>query len=209
MTETAPARDLVILAADRSIEATVRGLLNRPESLGIRRVSHDTFVHPYRDPSCRKDSHGFLKPFVTLYNHALVIFDREGCGKESSSSDELEQEVAAHLAANGWNSRAAVIVLDPELEAWVWSDSPHVSDVIQWQGGRSSLNEWLISQGFLRRGETKPVSPKEAFESALRHTRTPRSSSLYHQLAGRVSFERCQDASFLRFRRLMLSWFAA
>jgi hypothetical protein len=45
-------KDLVCLAADRNIEAALRGLLERHPSLGIRPVSVDFHTHAGRDPGC-------------------------------------------------------------------------------------------------------------------------------------------------------------
>ena len=90
---------------------------------------------------------------------------------------------------------------------WVWSDSPHVSRVAGWQGGNRQLRCWLIDRGYLQTGEEKPTRPKEAFEAALYESRTPRSSSLYFELARTVSFERCSDKAFLEFKGILQEWF--
>ena len=100
-------------------------------------------------------------------------------------------------------------MLDPELEAWVWSNSPHVDDVAGWQNRRLPLRRWLISQGYLQEGATKPEQPKEALEAALRTVRKPRSASLYRQLAERVSLRRCNDPSFLELKTVLTAWFPA
>ena len=99
-------------------------------------------------------------------------------------------------------------MLDPELEAWVWSDSPHVDDVAGWKNRRPSLRRWLISQDYLQEGATKP-GPKEALEAALRTVRKPRSASLYRQLAEKVSLRRCNDPSFLELKTVLTAWFPA
>ena len=59
------------------------------------------------------------------------------------------------LAANGWNDRAKAIVVDPELESWVWADSRVVEDVLGWPGHAEDLRSWLCSNEFLRVGESK------------------------------------------------------
>jgi hypothetical protein len=33
-------------------------------------------------------------------------------------------------AANGWRDRSCVVVLDPELEAWIWDSSYQVDRII-------------------------------------------------------------------------------
>lgn len=209
MTMDLNAIDLVILTADRSIEAALRGILSRYKSLGIRPISYNIYSYPHRDPGCRTESHLFLQPFVNQYKHALVVFDREGCGRESIIAADIENDVKQRLSNNGWNNRADVIILDPELEIWVWSDSPHVSDALGWAGNVEGLQHWLISEGFSIKGRIKPNRPKEALHQILKLKGIPRSSSLFYQLAQKVGFERCQDPAFQKFKGLMRQWFPA
>ena len=110
---------------------------------------------------------------------------------------------------SGWTDNAAVIVIDPELENWVWVDSPHVDDVLGWRGRGPGLWEWLRQKGMLPPDAPKPVRPKEAVEEALRVARKPRSSSLYRNLAEHVTLETCTDPAFQKFRDTIVSWFSA
>jgi hypothetical protein len=136
-----------------------------------------------------------------------VIFDREGCGNERESREKLEVEVEDRLRQNGWNDRARAVVIDPELESWVWSDSPEVEAALGWRGRSPELRSWLIGSGFLHEGATKPERPKEAVEAALRVVRKPRSSAIYQELAGSVSLRRCSDAAFAKLRLTLQEWF--
>lgn len=207
MTEYSARKDIIILVADRNMEFSVRGILNRHQSLGIRPVTYDIRVHPGHDPACLRQSHSFLQAFTRRYAYALVIFDREGCGKEKLSRETLEKEVEKHLSENGWHGRSAAIVLNPELEIWIWSDSPHVSRILGWSKRTPDLRHWLIAQGFLKEGHIKPRHPKEAVESVLKIGNKARSSSLYFQIAQKVSFSRCEDPSFLKLRTTLKQWF--
>ena len=148
-----------------------------------------------------------LRAAANRYAHALVVFDREGCGHEALPREKVENMVEQKLSRTGWGDRASVIVLDPELEVWVWSDSPHVESILGWRDRSLGLLEWLFGQGFLRSGQAKPERPKEAMIEALRTVRKPRSSSLYQQLAQKVSLQRCIDPSFVKFKDTMRRWF--
>lgn len=132
MNSGANPKDLIALVADKSIECTLRGLLSRPEALRIRSILCDVFVHPERDPACLRKAAPFLRPYTEAYRHALVIFDRDGCGGGERLRVQLEAEVERLLAKAGWGDRAAAVVIDPELENWVWSDSPQVDRVLGW-----------------------------------------------------------------------------
>lgn len=201
-----PRKDLVVLVPDKNMEASLRGLLSRCAALGAREVTYDLFVHPERDPGCLLKSHQFLLSFTGQYDHALVLLDREGCGQAGRSRVELEAEVEACLAGSGWEGRAAAVVIDPELEVWIWSDSPHVGPGL---GLEEDSKNWLRDEGFLQEGQIKPSRPKEAVERALRSARRPRSSAIYLDLARRVSTSRCSDPAFLKLKSTLVSWFAS
>lgn len=192
-------KDLVILAADKDLEFALKGLLNRPEAIGIRAISTDIFVEPEHDPACALRGVEFLTHIETQYQNALLMFDHEGSGKEAIPREALQEELNAAFARTAWGERAKAIVLEPELEAWVWSDSPHVDNVAGWRDREPRLRDWMEDNGWLQPDAVKPDRPKEAFEAALREARRPRSASLYKRLADHVSFRRCADVSFSNF----------
>lgn len=201
--------DLVVLVADTSIKAVVQAILERPKALQIREISFEIYVHPDRDPGCRTNPHAVLtRPLSTTFRCALVVFDRQGSGGESSEVAALETHVTDQLARAGWNDRAAAVAIDPELEVWVWADSPHVADALGWTGRDPALRDWLAERGVWPRQDAKPPDPKRAVEMALHKVHKPRSSSRYHRLAAKVSLARCTDPSFGRFRSQLQTWFS-
>jgi hypothetical protein len=207
MTAAVPQQDLVILTADRSTEFAITGMLGRARSLGIRQITFRCFNHPEKDPGCCLAGHDFLRPFTNHFHHALVVFDREGCGQERRGREELGAEVGERLFRSGWGERAQAVVIDPELEMWVWSDSPQVDRVLGWHERQPNLRSWLVEQGFLDRPGMKPPRPKEAFQAALRHVRKPLSPALFSALAEKVSLDRCTDPSFLKLKEILQNWF--
>ena len=199
--------DVIILVADKNIEGCIGGLFQRlPIVLGIAPFSYDIFVHPYRDPGCRLDAVSFLRGFQNRYKYALVVFDKEGCGKESLSRLELEDVLEKQLSASGWHDRAKAIVIDPELENWVWVKSPRLAQIINWNN-INDLHEWLLEKGFSFNDKNKPSRPKEAFEMALRESKKHRSSSIYNDIASQVSFSECVDPSFNKLIDCIKLWF--
>jgi hypothetical protein len=209
MTPRPPPKDLIVLAADGQIEFAIKGLLTRGLSLQFREVTCDIYTHPAKDPGCFLRGHDFLRLFHRQYAHALVVFDREGCGRQALPRPALEADLEQRLAASGWRDRAAAVAIDPELEVWVWSDSPEVDAALGWTGRSPALAAWLLSEGYCTAAGTKPLSPKKALEHALRLAQKRRSSAIYRQLAERVSAHRCIDPAFLKLKTLMRTWFAA
>jgi hypothetical protein len=202
-------KDLILLVADKNMEASLRGLLSRSQSLRFRPVTFDLYVHIERDPGCLLRGHDFLRTFVGRHERALVILDHAGCGREAVERSALESEIEARLGDAGWGDRAAAIVISPELENWVWSDSPHIARALGWGGREVSLKDWLVEKGFLDAGAIKPARPKEAVELVLRTARKPRSSSIYFELAQSVSTDRCTDPAFLKLKSCLRGWFPA
>lgn len=202
-------RDLIVLAADKDAEMTLRGLFSRPPALGIRPLGVDYLVHPNHDPGCYCTAIDFIRQCLKTHAYALVVFDRHGCGADQLSREEIERRVEESLFENGWSERAAALALDPELEVWLWSDSPHVDAVLGWAGHKPSLRDWLRQTDLWPEGRQKPPDPKEALERSLRHVDRPRSAAVFQQIAKRVSLQRCTDAAFDKLRRRLRQWFPA
>ncbi len=149
-----------------------------------------------------------MQPLSGQYDHAIMIFDRVGCGQDNQSKDFLEKLVNDRLASVSWGSRATTIVIDPELEIWIWSDSPEVPRSVGWIGQELDLRTCLEKQGLWAGGRLKPEDPKRALEWVLRHLQKPRSSSLYEQIAKSVSLNRCVDPAFAQLKTILKNWFA-
>lgn len=207
------AKELVVLVADIDTENAVRGLLGRHATLRIRPLhkdkDFDIHRHVQRDAGCRRDAEKFLQSFSRSHRFALVIFDYHGCGEEHTrkSAEQIESEVQRRLSAAGWSGRCAVIVVEPELEAWIWSGSPHVANELGWQGRQTALRDWLEQNGFLAKDSAKPSDPKSAMKAAMRFVGKPLSPRVFSKLAERVSLSRCKDRAFLELRNTLRTWF--
>lgn len=198
-------RDLVVLVADKDMEHALKGILSQPGRVGMRPILRDILTHPEKDPGCLLRAHDFLRTFVNRYHHALVLFDFEGCGKENIDRQALEESLERRLAENGWEDRAAAIVIAPELEVWVWGESPKVREVLGWKD--ENLRGWLEQEGYTFSPLGKPDRPKEAMEAAIRQKRQPRSSAMFEKIASNVSLNKCVDPAFQRLCGLLREWF--
>lgn len=200
--------DLVVLVPGKDERETLDGLLSsRQQSLGIATIRYEILVHPRRDPGCLHEAPAVLQPFLHRAHRALVLFDHEGAGQEDRPAGEIADDLLNRLSAAGWEQRAGVVIIDPELEIWLWADSPRVEAELGWSGRDRPLRDWLQAEGWLATGRRKPERPKEALESVLREVRVPRSASIYGRLARRVGLRQCEDPSFHRFCDLLRSWF--
>ncbi len=204
-------RDLVVLTADRNAQSALCALLKRPhtfESCNFSVEVKDILRHARRDPGVLGEAADFLRSYSRSHRFALVCFDHEGCGKdESVAAEYLEAQVESDLQRNGWsNGRCAAVVFEPELERWLWNGSSALGQFLQLET-YSQLRRVLEQQGFVFDASGKPERPKEAFESALRVSRIPRSSSCYVHLAAKLSATRCQERGFLKLKATLQRWF--
>lgn len=203
--------DLVVLVADQDQEFAIRGLLAaRAADLRMRPVTTTTFRHPQRDPGCRKGATEFLRGFLRSSAHALVVFDHHGSGAHADAAAEVEAAVETTLSRNGWSERSACIVIEPELENWVWSDSPEVDRIVGWNADAlpgARLRDWLAARGHWTSGRAKPADPKAALRAALREVRRQPSASLFEDLAERVPLQGCSDRAFLKLCSTLRTWF--
>lgn len=199
--------DLKVVVADKDMQATFAGLLTRHQSLGIRPLLLDPqspLVHSGHDPGCWKGGPELLAIEHQHFRHGLLALDWEGCNSNRSADDTRRelQERLERLTTPGW---ASVIVLQPELESWVFAGSTEVDRALGWQPG--TLTPWLEQQGHLQPGQAKPARPKEAVEHAMVEKRQPRSSSVYRQLSQSVGFNRCTDQAFADLKTTLQQWF--
>ena len=140
------------------------------------------------------------------FKHALLVLDFEGCGTDLPNATALEAQLDGRLSTH-WKEAAKSIVIEPELDVWVWGADNAVEAVIEWPAGKS-VREWLRERGFTFEANEKPTRPKEALEAALRIPGLPRSSALYQAIAERISLRHCGDEGFIRLRNQLLGWFA-
>jgi hypothetical protein len=198
-------KDLFILVADKNAEYALKGALARPGALGIRPIEFEIRTHPGRDGGTRKTGPELLATQRRQYRHGLLIFDFEGSGTDLADAVALESQMNGRLG-NQWKNAAKAIVIEPELDVWMWGSDNAVEVSIEWPTG-TSVRAWLREQGFDFDANEKPSRPKEALEAALRVPALPRSSALYQHIASRISLLRCKDAAFIRLRNQLLSWF--
>lgn len=86
----------------------------------------DIIVDPGRDPGVFLRAHELLRLYEGEYAHAVVMLDAAWEG--SPGADAIREALTTRLKSR-WDS-FTVVVIDPELEAWIWQDSPHVAQTL-------------------------------------------------------------------------------
>jgi hypothetical protein len=140
------------------------------------------------------------------YQHALILLDWAWSGAPEDAAF-IQQELLRRLQQRGWPAgNAQVIVLEPELEVWIWASSPHVPRVLRtnWD----EIHALARARDYWPAGRVKPSQPKELLEAILAQQRRPRSAAIFQELARRVGLAQCQDQAFVLLRQTLQQWFA-
>lgn len=207
-------RDCLFLVADKNMEGMLKGFFSRDafhHAMGCGHFNFDcrqdlVVAHGQNDPGLYTRANEFLQPYASSHQHAVVIVDAEWDG--SPGEEVITQRLLEHLTHAGWaNDRGCAVVIAPELENWVWQDSPHVCAALNFDGQFSALRAELENQGFWRQNQSKPDRPKEAVEWVLRQSKIGRSSAIYQNLAMRVTARGCTDQAFHILQNALLRWF--
>lgn len=206
-------RDCIFLLADKNMEGAFQGFFTRDGfhlSMQIARFNFDPTKDIIvgagaNDPGVYKRAHQLLRLYIRAYLHAIIVLDSEWEG--SPGAVTIRDDIRENMVNNGWESdRFEVIVIEPELEAWILQDSPHVAQAFNFRE-HTSLRVWLQQEGLWNNQLTKCPEPKEAIQKIERVTGTPRSSAIYKRITNRVSIRYCVDASFQSLCDVLQRWF--
>jgi hypothetical protein len=198
-------KDLVFLVADKDMQFALNGGIKRHEALNIRQITFDFLPHPQHDPGVRTTGVSMLNLVKNKYSHALLILDFEGSGTDHSSATALEEELDHELSLN-WSNNAKAIVIDPELEVWMWG-SDNAMEVHIGRPDQSGIRPWLKTKGFQFNANEKPLRPKEALDLVLKNNHRPHSSAIFDLIASNISLQNCKEKSFLRLKKQLQTWF--
>lgn len=208
-------RDCVFLLADGTMEAMLQGFFNRSgchQSLETGVFNFDPredIVSGTNDPRTYTQAHELLRSYQHTHRYAVIILDNDWEG--SRGVETIRTDIRRNMRACGWDDdRFEVIVIDPELENWIWQESQHIVDAFAYEG-ELTIRQWLREQEppMWLDGEAKPARPKEAVEKVLEMTGVPRSAAIYRQITERVSVRRCVDPAFLLLCESLRRWFPA
>jgi hypothetical protein len=197
----------VFLLADKGMEQVITGFLGREyfhRSLGCARFSFnpssDLIVSPTKDSGMLKYASGLLRSYEKSHERPVVVVDADWTGTPGASviRERLEQSLSA-----GWK-QFAVIVIEPELEAWIMSDTPHLARIFRCP---DNCRQVLAGAGYWPDDAAKPPRPKEALEYLKRQHKSRGFKADFGKLAAAMSVRQCQDAAFLQLRDHLRAWF--
>jgi hypothetical protein len=204
-------RPVFFVVADKDMEQMFRGFLGRKNahlSLGCGEFdvgTSDLVAAPHHDPGLYTRASDYARPPRSSHRNLVIALDAEWEG--SPGARKIEQQIRASCVDVGWSpGNVCVVVLDPEIETWIWQDNQHVEQALAHRGP-PSLRQDLEASGDWPTGAAKPRRPKEVLEAVLRKNRIPRSSALYRRIAERVSIKHCVDPGLATLVEALRRWF--
>ena len=212
MSQVSDAMDLVVLVADKDLEEAMKSLLARAYDLNLGPFRFEVRRHPNRDGGCRTGAANFLRPFSNATNAVWCFSTATDVAADSRARRFRATSMLTFLKTVGRIARRA-IVIEPELEAWVWGDLAQLSRSLGWKGRVSDLRRRLDSLGLWEPPLAKPSDPKRAMRAAMesapsRHRRR-RSARIFGEIAELAAVDACRDPAFNELRNTLQTWFPA
>jgi len=206
-------RDCIFLLADLGMEAAFKGFFSRQNfhyALGTAQFRFDPKQdiicdRAGNDPGVYTRAHELLRPYQSSHQNAAIVLDNAWEG--SPGVDKIRSDISARMERVGWErNRFVVIVIDPELEAWMWQDNPHIAEAFGFEKS-PSLRKWLYKQGLWAINSPKPSDPKLAFEKTLKASKAKIPSVVFKKICSEVSLKYCVDDAFGLFKSTLQNWF--
>lgn len=206
-------RDCIFLLADKNMQAAFEGFLTRPgfyQSIRCGQFDFDPrqdvrVAAGDNDPGLFTRGHELLSPFQSSHHRAIVVLDAAWGG--SPGVNAIKERLSTRITSTGWQEGTfQVIVIDPELENWIWQKNNHVACGLGYANIEALMAEAVIQDAWPN-DATKPTQPKEALEAILQRKRIPRSSAIYKKITSQVSIRRCRDGAFQELLTALQTWF--
>ena len=235
-------KPLLLFVADSECAGTLRGFFERPKfhtSLGCGPIEvdgvvfnpeQDIRVHPGHDPGMWTDPHTVLQAEHKNFQHAFIILDAAWDGAPPAEQIVSDIEGLVQARASWERSRFEVILIQPELEAWIWQRNPHVAEAFEFTGCDAELWTFLASQALRLDKErkkhrfvpanplaqlppawptnqAKPENPKGLVEALAHLCQSGPTSGIFNEISSTISVRGCKDLAFLRLRDTLRRWF--
>jgi hypothetical protein len=158
------------------------------------------------DGGIHRRVHALLRTYLPSHQNAVVILDKNFGARLPAAV--VREEILNNLLHNGWSAECVeVVVIDPELEVWLWQrGNPHVVRAFKYNSA-VSLEEFLATEGFWPSVAGKPVKPKEAAGLLLRRYRAGPPIVVYPRIIENISVRGCQDPAFNLLASALRRWF--
>lgn len=159
-------KGLLVYTADADTQAVFHALLRRPNDLDIGPIAADVDRHFGRDAGMFATGPALCRHRKREYQYVLLVLDHHGSGREHNREPEtIRANMLQRLRDHSWAERSDVVVIKPELEAWLWRDANAIA--AHFGVETKVIMSWADRFGMpagLARGER----PKELLEFVVR-----------------------------------------
>ncbi|GHV74909.1 hypothetical protein AGMMS49940_22110 [Spirochaetia bacterium] len=206
-------RDCFFYLADKNMKFSFEGFLTRPDfykKLGCGPFAFDPqqdakVAAGDNDPGLCKRGHELLRLYQATHHHAVVVLDAQWDG--SPGKEKIAERLYDNIIRTGWPEGSfQVIVIDPELENWIWQQHDDIARNLQFANRYELMADPDLIAAWPT-GQDKPTFPKEIFEKLLRKKQIQRSSVLYKQITSQIPVRGCRDPAFLSLVETLQRWF--
>lgn len=211
-------RDVIFHLADQHMEAGFRAFFARENWHHVLHCSRfnldpDSERDIYRrggytDGGLWRHAHSNLAPFLGEYRHAVIVLDADF--EPHPGVETLREDITNNMRAAGWDEDSfCVVVIDKELEAWLWAPNLNVAQAFG-HDDFDKMRDALAAKNLWNAGAAKPNDLKAARNLASklggRKTGGPIFRSVFGSISSRAC-DRCQEAGFNTLRTALQTWF--
>lgn len=211
-------RDIIFHIADQHMEAGFRAFFARDNwhhVLGCSRFEidpeseRDIFRRGgYTDGGIWKHAHNNLMLFKEDYRHAVIVLDADF--EPHPGVEKLREDITNNMLGAGWAEGSfCVVVIDKELEAWLWAPNVNVAKAF----GHNDFDQMraaLAQKNLWDEGAPKPNDLKAARDLAARlggkRTGGPIFRGVFEGISKRAC-DLCQENGFITMRNALQTWF--
>ena len=148
-----------------------------------------------------------MRPFQKTHRHAVLMLDAQWDGSPGAAA--IRTDLSNRILVTGWPADAfKVIVIEPELEAWIWQRNQRLATALKFGSVAEMVKAVHDAKVDWPNGQAKPSRPKEALEAvATRKRKIGYSSALHRAITTTISLAGCRDNAFLELRQTLQRWF--
>ena len=211
-------RDVIFHLADKHMEVGLRGFFGRDDwhhAIGCERFlidpesQSDIYRVPgHTDGGVWKHAYENLQLFRDKYRHAVIVLDADF--DPYPGAIVLQDDISKGMIASGWDeNRFSVVVIRPELEAWLWAPNQNVA-VAFGHERFDELRGLLETENLWNPGDPKPHDLKRARDLAAKLGGRKTGGPIFKSVFGSVSrraLDLCAEPGFVAFRGALCGWF--
>ena len=212
-------KDVIFHLADQHMEVGFRAFFRRDDwhyALGCGNFqidpeegSTDIYrVSGHTDGGIWKHAHANLAPFRKQYKRAVIVLDADF--EPHPGAQTLQKDISDGMIESGWEAdRFCVVVIQPELEAWLWAPNVNVAKAFG-HPNFEDLQAALSGEGLWSAGSTKPHDLKRARDRATKLGGKKTGGPIFKGVFGGISrraCDLCEEPGFIAMRSALKTWF--